>query len=601
MSDPIHPDCTITESPMMFLRISLLLSLLCCWFPVLRATEYRVSNVAQISALLASLKPGDVMIMENKVWTDANIIFQATGTEAQPITLRADTPGQVFLEGTSNLRIAGRWVVVDGLVFRNGYSPSGGVIEFRNGSANEASDSRLTNTAIVDHNPPLQSTDNKWISLYGFRNRVDNCYLKGKTNVGTTLVVWLPTVSNPNYHLIERNYFGFRQSSPDNGHETIRIGDSNTSFNNSRTTVQYNYFEECNGEIEAISNKSCENTYRYNTFFKTQGTLTLRHGNRCIVEGNFFFGEGVSNTGGIRIIGEDHVVVNNYIIGIRGSGFRSAISIVNGVPNSALNQYFQVKQAIVAFNSLIDNSYNFDIGTVAAGATLPPLDCIIANNLVRGYSQPHIKYSTTPVNITYEGNLFWGTSLGISPQPAGITTDIDPKLQSVNGLWRPTAESPLIGGAQGSYPSVIDDMDGQARTDPKDIGADQYSTAPITRRPLTRNDVGPLWMRTPTSVAIESDNIPTRFVLEQNFPNPFNSSTAIPFTLGERSAVTLEVFNIVGQRVALLLQGEMGPGTQRVEWLADVPSGIYFYRLYSGVVDLDARLSTQVKTMVHLK
>jgi poly(beta-D-mannuronate) lyase len=83
--------------------------------------------------------------------------------------------------------------------------------------------------------------------------------------------------------------------------------------------VERNLFEECNGETEIISSKSCGNTYRYNTFRKCQGTLTLRHGNRCLVEGNFFFGEGVSSTGGIRVIGEDHRMQNNYLTGLKGT------------------------------------------------------------------------------------------------------------------------------------------------------------------------------------------------------------------------------------------------------------------------------------------
>ncbi|MBM4168962.1 MAG: T9SS type A sorting domain-containing protein [Ignavibacteria bacterium] len=590
------------ESQMKFFRVFLLLVVPFCLVHIVHAAEYRVSTVQQINSLISTLQPGDVVIMENKVWTNATVVFEATGTESQPIILRADTPGQVFLEGTSTLRIAGRWVVVDGLVFRNGYSPSGGVIEFRR-STTLASDCRLTNTAIIDYNPASDSTDYKWVSIYGFRNRVDNCYFKGKRHLGTTLVVWLPDSTNPNfnvpnYHRIDRNYFGFRPVYPINGAETIRVGDSNTSFSNSSTIVELNYFEECNGETEAISNKSCENVYRFNTFFKTQGTLTLRHGNRCLVEGNFFLGEEVSNTGGIRIIGEDHVVVNNYLSRTRGTGFRSAISMVNGVPNSLPNQYFQVKNALVAFNTLVDNRSNFDIGTTASGATLPPLDCAIANNLVRGYTSPLLKYTTAPINMKYEGNIFFGTSLGIT-QPPGITTNLNPELVlSTDGLWRPAATSPVRGGAQGNYPTVIEDMDGQPRTDPKDIGADQVSSSPIVRRPLTRNDVGPLWMRTTTSVAEPAVHMPDRIVLEQNYPNPFNASTVIRFALREQSYVRLEIFGILGQRIAVLVDGDRGAGIHSVTWSTEVSSSVYFYKLTVSSATSSVTTSTRQRTMI---
>ena len=148
-----------------------------------------------------------------------------------------------------------------------------------------------------------------------------------------------------------------------NGAETIRIGTSDWSMYNSNCIVEYNYFEECDGEIETISNKSCENIYRYNTFYKSAGTLTLRHGNRCDVYGNYFFGANKESTGGVRIIGENHKVWNNYFANLTGGGYWSALSMVNGVPDSPLNRYFQVKNAVVAFNTFVNNSDNLDIGT----------------------------------------------------------------------------------------------------------------------------------------------------------------------------------------------------------------------------------------------
>jgi poly(beta-D-mannuronate) lyase len=70
-------------------------------------------------------------------------------------------------------------------------------------------------------------------------------------------------------------------------------------------------------------------------------TLTLRHGNDNRVEGNFFLGGGINNSGGIRVIGERQTIVNNYIANVddRAGG---AISISAGVPNSELNQYYLV-------------------------------------------------------------------------------------------------------------------------------------------------------------------------------------------------------------------------------------------------------------------
>jgi hypothetical protein len=75
--------------------------------------------------------------------------------------------------------------------FQNGYYTNSDVIQFRESSSSLATNCALLNSAIVDYNPPDDAANNKWVSLFGMSNRVENCYLKGKTNLGTTLVVWL--------------------------------------------------------------------------------------------------------------------------------------------------------------------------------------------------------------------------------------------------------------------------------------------------------------------------------------------------------------------------------------------------------------------------
>lgn len=251
--------------------------------------ETRVNTISALSSAIASAQPGDTITILNGTYSNWVIGFNANGNGSAVILLRAETLNSVILTGKSSLKIGGKYLVVDGLKFTNGYVSSGSVIEFRNSSSAGSSYCRLTNTSIIDYSNPDSSIDSKWVSLYGNHNRVDHCYLKGKKNLATTLVVWLD--ANPNYHQIDSNHFGPRPELGVNGGETIRVGTSDWSLYNSYTTVEYNLFEECNGEIEAISNKSCGNIYRYNTFLNCQATLTLRHGNRCSVYGNFFFRE----------------------------------------------------------------------------------------------------------------------------------------------------------------------------------------------------------------------------------------------------------------------------------------------------------------------
>ncbi len=77
--------------------------------------------------------------------------------------------------------------------------------------------------------------------------------------------------------------------------------------------------------------------------------------------------------------------------------------------------------------------------------------------------------------------------------------------------------------------------------------------------------------------------LPGSFVLDQNYPNPFNPTTAIAFSLPQKSMVSLIVYNTLGQIVATLWRGDLGPG--RHEFSLDgsrLASGAYLYRLEAG-------------------
>jgi len=80
---------------------------------------------------------------------------------------------------------------------------------------------------------------------------------------------------------------------------------------------------------------------------------------------------------------------------------------------------------------------------------------------------------------------------------------------------------------------------------------------------------------------------PKTFALEQNFPNPFNPSTTIQFTLASPSHVALNIYNILGQKVATLINEDMSEGIHSVDWNADnLPSGFYIYQLKAGNLNM---------------
>ncbi len=518
--------------------------------------------------------------MANGVWTDTQIAFYAEGAPGDTITLRAETPGKVILNGRSTLRIGGDYLKVDGLWFDRGALTDGHIIQFRRSSSRLANHSRLTNCAITDYNPPNRLTEYKWVSIYGTHNRVDHCYFAGKTHDGATVVVWLrdPPNDTPSYHRVDQNHFGHRPDLGKNGGETLRIGTSSRSMQNSFVTVERNLFEECDGEIEIISNKSGQNTFRYNTFRRSAGTLTLRHGNEAHVYGNFFLGEGKSQTGGVRIIGERHEVYNNYFQDLTGTGYRAALAVVNGVENSPLNRYFQVKDAIVAFNTFVNTEETFVIGAGKSNEqSLPPENLTIASNLVETSMGPIFEYEDTPVNISYATNIMHGSTLGID-QPDGIST-VDPQLTQSGLLWRPSAASPALNAAA-ALAFATTDMDGQARDATPDIGADEQTASPITNRPLTEADVGPSFLSIVLPVESPPKELPSTSVTITNAPNPFNARTHVSFTLAESGHVRLVVYDILGREVTSLLDALRTQGEHRVIFEASgLPAGLYMVRL----------------------
>ncbi|HEY1114783.1 MAG TPA: polysaccharide lyase 6 family protein, partial [Chitinophagaceae bacterium] len=192
------------------------------FLPAAIAREYRISSAAELQAL--SLAAGDKVVLIDGVWKDQRLVFKGKGTERAPITLMAEKRGITKLTGHSTLLIDGEWLVVDGLYFTEGYSKEKDVVQFSAASVH----CRLTNSAVVNYNPPDRKVDYKWISVYGHDNRVDHCWLEGKTHQGTTLVIWLD--GKPNYNRIDHNYFGARPELGANGGETIRIGTSTWSL-----------------------------------------------------------------------------------------------------------------------------------------------------------------------------------------------------------------------------------------------------------------------------------------------------------------------------------------------------------------------------------
>ena len=359
----------------------------------------KVTNIDELNKAIDSSEAGNQIILANGIWKDVQIKFRGKGTKDKPITIKAETTGKVTIEGESYLKFGGEYLVVEGLYFKNGFSPSNAVIDFKISSKDKpdeiSNNCKVTNCVIEDFNKPKRDKSDLWVQFWGRHNTLSNCYIAGKTNRGPTVRVSIAGIESiNNYHQIVNNHFGPRPVKGGPSGETIQLGDSYTSMSPSHTMVANNLFEECNGEVEVISSKTNFNIFKNNVFYKSEGSLVTRHGNYSMIDGNYFIGDGENeNYGGIRIINTGHWVVNNYFYGLKGKSFRSPLAVMNGIPKSPLNRYNQVTDVVVAYNTYVNCSspWQFGVGTNIAQAKVLPKSEIrsarairttVANNII---------------------------------------------------------------------------------------------------------------------------------------------------------------------------------------------------------------------------
>lgn len=451
----------------------------------------KVSNVNELLAALDSTNAGDNIILANGVWKDVEIKFRGQGTEDNPITLKAETPGKVIIEGQSYLKFGGEFLIVEGLHFKNGFSPTNAVIDFKishKDAPDEISNNcKVTNCVIEDFNKPKRDDDDLWVLFWGRYNELSNCYIAGKTNRGPTVRVSIAGIESiNNYHKIVNNHFGPRPVKGGPSGETIQLGDSYTSMSPSHTLVANNLFEECNGEVEIISSKTNFNVFRNNVFYKSEGSLVTRHGNYATIDGNYFIGDGVNqNYGGIRIINTGHWVTNNYFYNLKGTSFRSPLAVMNGIPKSPLNRYNQVTDVVVAYNTYVNCSspWQFGVGQNLSQKDVLPASEIrsarairttVANNIVYNENQLESIVVENDIvdGVTFKNNIVDNQGSPFNDFNGGIVpASLELKKISDN-IFLPIGIPDSIKGYNGfDFNTIKTDLFGNSRNDTKGIGA----------------------------------------------------------------------------------------------------------------------------------
>ncbi len=401
------------------------------WCAVAFGRDFDIADSDSLAKVVGDLSPGDTVILRDGVWRDVDLVFRVSGRPDAPVTFRAASPGGVTIAGRSRIRVAGSHVIVSGFRFADAWHDDA-MIQLRYDSKQVANDCMLRDCEIVDCNPPDPKIESKYVSIYGSRNTIERCHFAGKTNRGTTLVVWLD--QGMGKHLIRNNHFGPRPELGTNGGETIRVGDSQTAHLSAGVVVEANWFDKCDGEAEIVSNKSCDNVYRGNLFTRCSGTLTLRHGHRCSVTDNIFLGEKARGSGGVRIIGRDHVVTNNHFESLEGDRMRSGLVVMNGVVNSPANGYEAVQGAIVNGNTFVEckRSIHFG-GDNDHEDQVAPVQCRIIDNVIVSRRGPMIEVmdalSLEPAAANvFDGNQCYGDG-DVGVEIAKVRAS--PKIRSV--------------------------------------------------------------------------------------------------------------------------------------------------------------------------
>ncbi|WP_285725507.1 polysaccharide lyase 6 family protein [Psychromicrobium xiongbiense] len=437
-----------------------------------------VSTVSELRTALTSAVPGDTITVANgsyAVPASAPIaVTNVQGTAAAPVTVvSASRGGAVFTSEASFVFSGSAYVTVSGFSFRQ---------------------STTLEIAPDNHHIRLTRNDFQFADIEGLLNvmvraddtKIDRNHFHGKSTLGVYLgVEGAGTTEMAQRVYIFRNYFSDHSYPGDNGGEPIRLGVSPRALSSANATVEFNLFERCNGDPEAISVKSSDNTIRYNTIRNSKGGIVLRHGNRNRIDGNFL----LDGPNGVRIYGNDHLIVNNHLAGVSGA----AVVIGKGTERDHLPDEDPAARrgndapdrVQISLNTLVSNASGI-IGETSRPEE--PRDLVITDNVIVGDTGllADVQQSS---GFLWKGNLLWGAAANGNIPTTGFSRANPGLTMASDGIARPGAGSPVINAASRSYPLVPADINGVARVGIADLGSHEVGSA--VRSPLSPALVGP--------------------------------------------------------------------------------------------------------------
>jgi poly(beta-D-mannuronate) lyase len=415
------------------------------------ARTVEVTDSDSLTFALAMLTAGTTVVLADGTY-DGDYSVRVAGTADAPVVVKAANPGRAVLAAGSAVVVKkSAHVVVDGLTFLGG--------------ANTMLKLESSNNVRVAHNTFDRGSSgegsSKWLYVGGadsHHNRIDHNTFQNKTDSGNYVTLDGSETQVSQYDRIDHNRFLKIGPRAENEKEAVRLGWSEISMSSGFTVFEYNLLEECDGDPEIVSVKASDMTVRYNTVRRSQGVVSLRHGDRNALYGNVILGEKRPGTGGIRMYGVANRVFNNYVAGTTGTGYDSALSIDGGDAEAGgtLNGHHRVVDAVVLFNTLVDNATGIVVGE---HYDMAPVNPTVANNLLADSGD--VRQVKAPVGGSLQDNTV-GTKAEVGLVEAGPT-------------WKLAADSSQVDRAVGTYDFVDTDFEGTPRAGAKDIGADELA------------------------------------------------------------------------------------------------------------------------------
>lgn len=442
-------------------------------------TEREVGNAAELRSAVESAGPGSrIILLDGTYDVGGDLKVSVKATEEAPMEIVAKNRGKAVITGPTRFIVtASEHVVIEGLAFRSTRGPA---IELRG----------CRNVRITRNHFQLEESErSSWVLVDGIKgdtvtlsghNRIDHNGFEKKSQLGNFITIEGTKRAEPQvsqHDRIDHNLFADIGPRAENVLEAIRIGSSAYTLSSGYTVLEHNLFERCDGDPEYISIKSSHDTIRYNTFRECLGSLSLRHGNGSVVEGNYILGNGRTGsfldstgktwtlgTGGVRFCGSDMTIVDNYLEGLTGTEWDATMAVTGGDAEygdgQPLTKHFRIRNARISGNLLVNNAGGMEFGYNGGGFQgnwwpMAPIDMTIEKNVIVGKSGTLIKFYNPPLQTTWKDNLVWptGKAAAMSRPIDGVRLE-NPKLEQTDGIWHLPGKAPQ-------------------------------------RKPLTRTDVGP--------------------------------------------------------------------------------------------------------------